>query len=64
MMNAKAKALGLSNTHFVNPSGLNDEKHFSSAKDLATLAQYAMRDPVFRRIVRTRDYTFPDPADG
>ena len=62
-MNAKAKALGLSNTHYVNVNGLNAEKHFSSAKDLAILAQHAMLDPVFRRIVRTREYTLPDPAN-
>jgi D-alanyl-D-alanine carboxypeptidase (penicillin-binding protein 5/6) len=62
MMNAKAKTLGLSNTHFVNPSGLHDEKHFSSAKDLATLTQHAMQDPVFRRIVRTRSYDLPRPG--
>ncbi len=62
MMNAKAKTLGLSNTHFVNPSGLHDEKHFSSAKDLATLTQYAMQDPVFRRIVRTHSYDLPRPG--
>ncbi len=62
MMNAKAKSLGLSNTHFVNPSGLHDEKHFSSAKDLATLTQYAMQDPVFRRIVSTRAYDLPRPG--
>ena len=58
-MNEKAQALGLANTHFVNPHGLNAKKHFSSARDLATLAQYAMQDPVFRRIVRTREYTIP-----
>lgn len=61
-MNEKAKSLGLSNTHFVNPSGLNAANHFSSAKDLATLAQYAMRDPVFRGIVRTREFTIPMPG--
>jgi D-alanyl-D-alanine carboxypeptidase (penicillin-binding protein 5/6) len=62
-MNDKARALGLSNTHFANVSGLNAEKHFSSARDLAILAQYAMLDPVVRRIVRTREYTLPDPAN-
>lgn len=61
-MNEKAKSLGLSNTHFVNPHGLNAANHFSSAKDLATLAQYAMRDPMFRRIVRTREYTISMPG--
>jgi D-alanyl-D-alanine carboxypeptidase (penicillin-binding protein 5/6) len=63
-MNEKAKALGLSNTHFVNPSGLNDGKHFSSAKDLATLTQYAMKNPTFRRIVDTREYVLPTLDDN
>jgi D-alanyl-D-alanine carboxypeptidase (penicillin-binding protein 5/6) len=62
-MNDKAKALGLSNTHFVNPHGLNAANHYSSARDLATLAQYAMRDPVFRRIVRTREFTIAMPGE-
>jgi len=62
MMNAKAKSLDLSNTHFVNPSGLHAEKHFSSAKDLATLTEYAMQDPVFRRIVATHAYDLPRPG--
>jgi D-alanyl-D-alanine carboxypeptidase (penicillin-binding protein 5/6) len=61
-MNAKAEALGLTNTHFVNPCGLNNKKHFSSAKDLATLAQYALRDPVFSRIVDTIYFSLPPLA--
>ncbi len=61
-MNAKAESLGLTNTHFVNPHGLHDQKHFSSAKDLATLTQYAMEDPVFRRMVRTRQYDLFRPG--
>jgi serine-type D-Ala-D-Ala carboxypeptidase (penicillin-binding protein 5/6) len=62
-MNAKARELGLTNTHFVNPDGLNAERHFSSAKDLATLARYAMQEPLFRQIVRTREYALPYPGD-
>jgi serine-type D-Ala-D-Ala carboxypeptidase (penicillin-binding protein 5/6) len=58
-MNAKADALGLTNTNFVNPCGLNNKKHFSSARDLATLAQYALADPVFSRIVNTVPYSLP-----
>lgn len=64
LMNEKARDLGLSNTHFVNPSGLNAKGHYSSAKDLATLAAYAMRDPVFRNIVNTEKYTFWRPGEG
>jgi D-alanyl-D-alanine carboxypeptidase len=45
--------LGLADTHFVNPSGLDDDGHYSSAYDLAQLARRAMRDDVFRDIVAT-----------
>ena len=58
-MNAKAKELGLTNTHFVNPNGLTKDKHYSSAKDLATMAHYAMKFPLFRRIVNTRGLALP-----
>jgi serine-type D-Ala-D-Ala carboxypeptidase (penicillin-binding protein 5/6) len=63
-MNEKAQDLGLTNTHYVNTNGLNVDKHFSSAKDLATLAAYAMRNEVFRRIVGTRNYTFLRPGEN
>lgn len=45
--------LGLADTHFVNPSGLDAEAHYSSAYDLAQLARRAMREDVFREIVAT-----------
>lgn len=53
MMNAKAAALDLTNTHYVNPHGLDTPGHYTSAADLVSLARYAMRMPVFRDIVRT-----------
>ena len=49
-------------TNFVNPCGLNNKKHFSSAKDLATLTRYALRDPVFSRIVDTIYFSLPPLA--
>jgi serine-type D-Ala-D-Ala carboxypeptidase (penicillin-binding protein 5/6) len=52
-MNEKAAALGLTNTHFANPHGLDQTGHYSSARDLATLARYAMRNQLFRTIVST-----------
>jgi serine-type D-Ala-D-Ala carboxypeptidase (penicillin-binding protein 5/6) len=53
-MNATATGeLGLEDTHFVNPSGLDADGHYSSAYDLAQLARRAMRDDVFREIVDT-----------
>ncbi len=53
-MNALATdELGLQDTHFVNPSGLDADGHYSSAYDLAQLARRAMREDVFREIVKT-----------
>ena len=54
LMNAKARALGLRDTHFTSVSGVIDEGNYSSAWDLAGLARYAMRDPRFRKIVGTK----------
>jgi D-alanyl-D-alanine carboxypeptidase (penicillin-binding protein 5/6) len=54
MMNAKARALDLSDTHFVNPSGLDARGHYSSARDVTRLARIAMRKPFVRRTVRLR----------
>jgi len=54
MMNAKAKQLGLKNTHFVNPHGLHDPKHFTSARDLATIARAFTQVPFLNRIVREK----------
>jgi D-alanyl-D-alanine carboxypeptidase len=54
MMNAKAKELHLRDTHFNSPSGVLDERNYSSAWDLAALTRYALRNATFARIVRTR----------
>jgi D-alanyl-D-alanine carboxypeptidase (penicillin-binding protein 5/6) len=56
-MNAKAQTLGLSDTHFVNPDGLDAPGHYSSVRDLTRLAQVAMLDPVVRNTVRRTDAT-------
>jgi serine-type D-Ala-D-Ala carboxypeptidase (penicillin-binding protein 5/6) len=53
MMNEKAQHLGLKQTHFTNPHGLDHPEHYSSAKDLAILTSYALKNPVFQEIVRT-----------
>ena len=53
MMNEEAETLGLKNTHFENPIGLDEKGHYSSAGDLATMARVAMRHPEFRAIVST-----------
>ena len=54
-MNAKASALGLTSTHFANPSGLDEEDHYTTARELALLACDAMKEPVFSRIVETKE---------
>ena len=54
LMNDKARNLGLRNTHFVNPNGLDAPGHYSTARDLAVLAAYAMENPVFRQTVSTK----------
>lgn len=53
LMNDKAKALDLVNTHYVDAEGLDAQDHYTSAEDLTSLARYAMRNPEFRRIVGT-----------
>lgn len=54
LMNDKARNLGLKNTHFVNPNGLDAPGHYSTARDLAKLSAYAMENPVFRQTVSTK----------
>ena len=54
LMNDKAHRLGLTGTHFENPHGLDSPNHYSTARDLATLAAYAMKDPVFCQTVSTK----------
>lgn len=56
LMNEKVRWLGLDNTSFANPHGLDAENHFSTAQDIAELMRYAMEDPVFRKINETRTY--------
>lgn len=54
MMNQKAKQLKLNGTHFVNPHGLDAVDHYSTARDLAILARYAMKNPIFAQTVSTK----------
>ncbi len=60
-MNQKAKSLGLNNTHFVDTHGFHEKKdgHYSTASDLAKLAQYAMKNELFASIVAKSSYTVP-----
>jgi serine-type D-Ala-D-Ala carboxypeptidase (penicillin-binding protein 5/6) len=63
MMNQRAVALGARNTHFSNPHGLYDPQHYSSAYDLALMARQAMKLPLFRELVSTRETSIARP-DG
>jgi len=53
MMNEKAKKLGCKNTHFVNPHGLHDEDHYTTAQELAIITKYAQTLPEFNEISNT-----------
>ena len=60
LMNDKARMLGLTNTHFVNPHGLDAPGHYSTARDLAVLAAAAMENPIFAQTVSTKSVTAGD----
>lgn len=64
LMNQKAEELGLENSHFVNPHGLDAEGHYSSANDLATLTAYALKNPLFQEIVKTELKKVPNPNEA
>lgn len=57
LMNQKALELGLSNTHFVTPHGLDEDEHYTTAYELAILANHAMNNEIFAKIVGTKNYT-------
>ncbi len=59
MMNTKASEIGCLNTHFVNPNGVHNEDHYSTAYDLALMGRYAMQNETFRNLVSTVKYTLP-----
>ncbi len=54
LMNDKARNLGLRDTHFENPNGLDAPGHYSTARDLAFLAAYAMENPIFAKTVSAK----------
>ena len=59
LMNDKAREIGAKDTHFVNPNGLPNENHYTTAHDMALIAAYGYRLPEFEEIVSTREITFP-----
>lgn len=59
LMNEEARALGCTDSHFANPSGLNDENHYTSAYDMALIARAAFQNPTFVEIDSTIYYDVP-----
>ncbi len=59
MMNEKAEELGCENTHFMNPHGLHDEQHYTTARDLYKITKYAMTLPYFMEICSKTYYEIP-----
>ena len=57
VMNSRAKQLGATHSHFVNPHGLPDEDHYVTVYDMYLIFQEAMKNPEFRKIARTAEYT-------
>lgn len=64
MMNKKAKELGCQNSHFITPHGLDQDGHYTTAYELACMADYALKIPKFKEIVSTKIYTVTINARG
>lgn len=59
LMNQKAKEIGAENTHFDNPHGLSTDTHYTTARDLAKITAYGLRNPKFAEIVSTKSKQVP-----
>ncbi len=59
VMNAKAKQIGGLDSNFVNPNGMHDENHYSTAYDLAVITRYCMKNEKFRKILTTMECSLP-----
>ena len=59
LMNDMARKVGATNTHFVNPHGLDDKEHYTTAYDLALITAYALNNPIFKEIVSTKTHIIP-----
>lgn len=57
LMNRRAAQLGCYNTNFVNPNGLHDDNHYTTAYDMSLITREAMKNPTFRELVTTENYT-------
>ena len=60
LMNNKAKELKLENTHYSNPTGLDDPNHYSTVNDVLTVFKYALKNEEFKKIVASTKYTISD----
>ena len=59
LMNETARKCGANDTNFVTPHGLHDDNHYTTARDLAKISAYAMRNATFREIVSSKKHTMP-----
>lgn len=59
MMNSKALEIGCTNTHFVNPNGIHDDAHYSTAYDMYLIADYAIKNPSLKKFITATEYTLP-----
>ncbi|MGE4272872.1 MAG: D-alanyl-D-alanine carboxypeptidase family protein [Desulfitobacterium sp.] len=64
LMNQKAAELNLKGTHFKNPSGLTEEGHYTTAHDLARIAQAAYANPIFRDYIKTKSHVIPRETEN
>lgn len=65
LMNQKAEEIGMENSHFANPHGLDDhEDHYSTAYDMALLTRYAMNNDTYRTIAGTKVHRAPNPNES
>lgn len=58
-MNARAKELGCTDTHFANPNGLNNTEHYTTPRDMAIIARAAFQNPTVAKVASTLSYEFP-----
>lgn len=64
LMNETARKAGAENTNFTNPHGLDDENHYTTAKDLAKITAYALNNEDFAQIVKTKNIKIPSKEEG
>ena len=63
-MNEKAKEIGCENTHFMNPSGIHNDDHYSTAYDMAKIGMYARKFDTIRQIATNTEYSLPNLPNG